>query len=99
MRLSAGKDWSNSVVMTRVLVMFCVFCSLFFLFLVSVDQGWRREEESEEMRQVIRDTKTGEFASMHAWSLMAQEEFDPQIHEIGVNWPPPVRPECCFLCA
>ena len=34
--------------------------------------------------------QVGEFARWHAWQLEQQENYDPCIHELGTNWPPPV---------
>ena len=56
-------------------------------------QGCLPEDESNEVRESIQQTKLGEFSTSYAWHLHEQDMYDPKIHKVGVNWPPPVDAE------
>lgn len=58
-----------------------------------VHQGWRHEEAEAAVLKWVNQTKVGEFSRMYAWSRLEQGLFDPEVHELGVNWPPPVEQE------
>ena len=58
-----------------------------------LQQGWRPEEAGAGVLRLMNQTKVGEFRHMYAWSRRQQDLFDPEVHELGVSWPPPVDEE------